>query len=189
MLLASYKAIRPGMQGIANRLIRWRLDGDYSHNEVVFEPGDVVDHLMPDGTCEPDASGALWCASSVAWERLPATSPRRPGRRGGVRFKRIKLDPAHWDLVKYRRDPLAAASHAKGREGALYDWQLILGFVAWFFRHKASRDTCSEFCCEAGGQLEGHRVDPCTLHQIVAAEDRYFRSLLWLAAAGEEAAY
>jgi hypothetical protein len=189
MLLASYKAIRPGPQGIANRLIRWRLDGIYSHNEVVFEPGDGVEDLMPDGRCEPDASGALWCASSVAWERLPATSPRRPGRRGGVRFKRIKLDPAHWDLVKYHRDPLAAAEHFTRLEGSLYDWQLILGFVAWSFRHKASRNTCHEVCAEAGGQREGWRMDPCSLHESIAAEERYRTSLLWLAAGGEEAIY
>lgn len=172
MLLASYKSTRPGLQGIANRVIRWRLGGIYSHNEVVFEPGDGVDHLMPDGSCQPDASGALWCASSVAAERLPAHSPRRAGHRGGVRFKRIKLNPAHWDLVPYHRDPLAAAQHIKRLEGSLYDWQLILGFVAWFFRHKASRNTCSELCTEAGGQREGWRVDPCTLHEATAAEDR-----------------
>lgn len=69
MKLASYKATRPGLQGVANRLIRWRLRGPYSHNELVFEPGDGVAALMPDGTCAADARGALWCASSVAAEQ------------------------------------------------------------------------------------------------------------------------
>lgn len=112
MLLASYKGIHPRVQGIANRLIHWRLGGIYSHNEVVSEPGDGVHHLMPDGTCEPDGSGALWCASSVAWERLPAIWPRRPSRRVGVRFKRIKLDPANWGPVKYHRAPWRPPSMA-----------------------------------------------------------------------------
>ncbi len=181
MQLASYKSTRPGLQGVANRVIRLRLRGQYSHNEVVFEAGDGVDHLMPDGTCQPDASGALWCASSVAAERLPAHSPRRAGRMGGVRFKRIQLNPAHWDVVRYHRDPLAAAQHIKRLEGSLYDWQLILGFVSWLIPQKASRNTCSELCAEAGGTQDGWRVDPCTLHEMNAAEDRYRRSLLWLA--------
>ena len=68
----------------------------------VFEPGDGVDDLMPrDSSVEaaqpstrPDASGALWCASSAAAEPIPLWSPRRAGRRGGVRFKRIILRAA-----------------------------------------------------------------------------------------------
>ncbi len=77
MLIASYKSTRPGLQGIANRLIRLRLRSIYSHCEVVFEPLDNVGHLMPDGSCAPGPDGALWCASSVAAEALPAHSPRR----------------------------------------------------------------------------------------------------------------
>ena len=46
MQLASYKSTRLGLQGIANRIIRLRLRGPYSHTEVVFEPGDGVDHLV-----------------------------------------------------------------------------------------------------------------------------------------------
>ncbi len=65
MLLASYTSTRPGLQGVANRVIRLRLSGLYSHNELVFFPGDGVDHLMPDGTCEP-IDGAYWAWSSVA---------------------------------------------------------------------------------------------------------------------------
>lgn len=169
MKLASYKSTRPGLQGLANRLIRLRLRGIYSHTEVVFEPGDGVDHLMPDGTCAPDADGALWCASSVAAERLPAGSARRAGRMGGVRFKRIALDQCHWDVQPYQQDPVAAAQWFKDHEGGLYDWQLILGFLAWFVPHKANRNTCSEASAEAGGYADAWRFDPCTLHAAVAA--------------------
>lgn len=45
--------------GLGNVLIRLRLRGPYSHSEIVFEPGDGVDHLMPDGTCALDVTGAL----------------------------------------------------------------------------------------------------------------------------------
>ena len=71
MLLASYKSTRPGLQGLFNRIIRLRLRGQYIHSEVVFEPGDGVGHLMPDGSAAPGQEGSLWCASSVAAEALP----------------------------------------------------------------------------------------------------------------------
>lgn len=105
MKLASYKGTRAGLMGIGNWLIRLRLRGIYSHSEIVFEPGDGVDALMPDGTCEPDADGALWCVSSTGLERLPTWSPRRAGRLGGVRFKRIVLGDK-WHLRKVEQHPL-----------------------------------------------------------------------------------
>lgn len=164
MLLASYKSTRPGLQGLANVLIRLRLGGIYSHCELVFQPGDGVDHLMPDGTTAPDDNGALWCVSSVAAERLPAHSGRRAGRVGGVRFKRIALDRAHWDTVQLSRDPGYAAALACRVEGALYDWQLIAAFVAWFLPHKAARFTCSELVAALLRHPDPHRFDPCVLH-------------------------
>lgn len=168
MLLASYHSTRPGWQGIANRLIRWRLHGIYSHNEIVFEPGDGVDAYMPDGTCAPDSNGALWCVSSVAAERLPAWSKRRAGKVGGVRFKRIKIDLSRWHVWPLHTDPKAAALISRRYEGAMYDWQLIAGFLSWLIPHKRSRWTCSEFCAYLLGLHEPERFDTCSLH-IVAA--------------------
>ncbi len=164
MLLASYTGTRPGLQGLANRIIRLRLRGPYSHTELVFLPGDGVGSFMPDGTCEPDEDGALWCVSSVAGERLPAYSPRRAGRMGGVRFKRIRIDPAHWHTVPVTRDPVCAAATARVLQGALYDWQLIAAFIAWFLPHKASRYTCSELVAALLRHPDPHRFDPCVLH-------------------------
>ncbi|HQQ70219.1 MAG TPA: hypothetical protein PLL92_07905 [Alicycliphilus sp.] len=170
MLLASYKSTRPGLQGIANRIIRLRLRSPYSHTEVVFEPGDGVDHLMPDGSCAPDAHGALWCASSVAAEALPGHSPRRAGGTGGVRFKRIALDPARWDLQRVAAHPLYAARWFRQHEGELYDWQLILGFVSWLIPHKATRWTCSEASAAALGvpDPDAWRFDPANLPAAAA---------------------
>lgn len=171
MLLASYKSTRPGLQGVANRLIRLRLRSPYSHTEVVFEPHDPVAHLMPDGATERGVDGSLWCASSVAAEALPAHSPRRTGKMGGVRFKRIVLDPDHWDVQRVACDPLQAAQWFKHHEGQLYDWQLIVGFLAWFIPHKSMRWTCSEACAAALGmpKEEAWRLDPANLHVAAAA--------------------
>ena len=122
MKLASYIGTRAGIYGLGNFLIRLRLGGQESHSEIVFEPGDgpEVAALMPDGSLEPDANGALWCCSSVALERIPAYSPRRPGHRGGVRFKRIILGKS-WALDATGADPLRAAQWASQNQGRLYD--------------------------------------------------------------------
>jgi hypothetical protein len=164
MLLASYKSTRPGIQGVANRIIRWRLKGPYSHSEIVFEPGDDVGAWMPDGTCQPDANGALWCVSSVAGERLPAWSDRRAGALGGVRFKRITLDPSRWDLVPVQADPLKAASLARLIEGAMYDWQQVAGYLSWLIPDKADRWSCAEVCAYLMCIPDAWRFDPCVLH-------------------------
>lgn len=167
MLLASYKSTRAGWRGLANRLIRWRLDGQYSHTEVVFEPGDGVDALMPDGDCQPDAGGALWCASSVATERLPAWSHYRAGGIGGVRFKRITLDPTKWELIAVDTDPRFAARTFVVSQGRPYSWRLIAKTVAWAVAMGRSRQTtCSQISAEALGiaQQDAWRFDPCTLH-------------------------
>lgn len=166
MKLANYHGTRAGLMGIGNVLIRLRLRGIYSHSEIVFEPGDGVDHLMPDGTCAPDADGALWCVSSTGLERIPAWSFRRAGKRGGVRFKRIVLG-SKWDLDPTDRDPMMAAVWAHDSQGALYDWQLILGFLAWFIPHKKDRVMCSEACAEMLGFDDAWRFDPCVLRAAV----------------------
>lgn len=162
MRLACYVGTHDGFNGVFNRLIRWRYGGSFlrdgvaSHCEVVFEPGDGVDHLMPDGTTAPDASGALWCASSSARDLMPTWSARRVGKTGGVRFKRIVLDPTKWEVLPYVRDPVQAAAFFKQVEGTPYDWVLILGFLYWPIAliSRWIHDSlwcCSTVCAGAGG--------------------------------------
>lgn len=166
--LASYKATRAGWQGWFNRLIRWRFSGLYSHSEIVFEPGDGVDNFMPDGTCEMTEAGELWCASSVALERLPNWG-YRAGKVGGVRFKRIALDPEKWDLRPLDRDPQFAAEYFILYEGVPYSWRLIVKFVAWFVDLRGTIQlTCSQACAGALGvpASDDWRLDPCTLDAV-----------------------
>lgn len=163
MRLASYIGTRPGLQGLGNRIIRARLDGDASHSELVFMPGDGVDEFMPDGSCEP-VDGAYWAASSVAFDRLPEWSHRRKGEIGGVRFKRIKFDPARWELDSLvGADPLAAAIWFTLHEGELYDWALIAKFIAFFMPERDGRHLCGESIAAALGFEDAWRFDPCTL--------------------------
>lgn len=144
MKLASYTGTRSGIMGVGNILIRFRTGGKESHSEVMFEPGDGVDHLMPDGTCAPDANGALWHFSSVGLERMPEFSPRRPGALGGARFKRIVPDDSKWSYLSPRLDALVVAQRAYILQGSMYDWQAIFMFLFWMVPNKLSRGMCSE---------------------------------------------
>lgn len=167
---ASYIGTRPGLMGLGNALIRLRLRGNASHCETVFEPGDGVDHLMPDGTCEPDSDGRLWAFSSVGLERLPEYSPRRAGKIGGARFKRINFaDQSKWETVPVQAQPLLAARTAVDMQGERYDWLHILSFIAWPIKQDADRSTCAETCARLLGLYQPHRFDPCSLHEIVRA--------------------
>jgi hypothetical protein len=166
MKLAFFVGKRPWYLG----LIRLRLRSRISHCELVFEPGDGVDALMPDGACAPDAQGALWCASSTARQSIPAWSARRPGCTGGVRFARIVLAGPDWITVGLpwasRADKERAALWFKQHQGALYDWQLIAGFVAWLIPGKANRWACHEACAQALDLAGGHRLEPAALCEI-----------------------
>ena len=185
MKLASYVGTRDSIMGLGNRLIRLRLSGvrqalqtdntsiqdtlRASHSEIVFEPGDGVDHLMPDGTCQPNEKGELWCVSSVGLERIPSFSRRRAGKRGGVRFKRINVNSSAWELDDPCASAQSAAEWAAANQGRMYDWQLIFGFLVWFIPNKKSRVMCSESCAEMLGLRDAHRFDPCTLQAVVKA--------------------
>lgn len=164
MKLASYKGTQHGVQGIINRLIRWRFDGIYSHTEIVFEPDDGVDLYMPDGICGSNDSGALWCASSTAIERLPAWSNYRAGKMGGVRLKRIVLDPAKWDIEAVNADPLYAIRVYNLHEGQAYSWRHIAKFMAWWVSLNGSRSrTCAQLAAEMLSFDDGWRFDPSLL--------------------------
>ena len=165
MKLGFYTGTRsPWYIGLGNRLVRLRLRSQISHCELVFEPGDGVDDLMPDASAKPAADG-LWCAGSSASDVIPAWSPRRAGRHGGVRFKRINVsDASKWLLVDVPwADARRAAQWFVDHQGALYDWQGIVGFIAWPVPDKAGRWSCHEACAAALGHPAPSRTDPAAL--------------------------
>lgn len=163
MKLASYIGTRKGLMGVGNFLIRLRLGGLESHTEIMFEPGDGVDHLMPDKTCAPDKDGAYWHFSSVGLEKMPDYS-KRAGKLGGVRFKRIVPDPK-WVYDPTIADPVFAATRAKELEGSLYDWQAVFRYLIWIIPNKLSRGMCSEIAAELLGipKEDAYLFDPRTI--------------------------
>ena len=172
MKLASYKGTRPGIQGVGNFLIRNRLESPISHSELIFEPGDGVDHLMPDGTCEPDEDGAYWSASSTFAEKIPSFSPKRAGKSGGVRFKRINFNKDHWKFVELDNgqgneiSQMAAIWFVKN-QGVCYDMSLIVKFIVWLLPYQNNdKVMCSEAVASALGMPAPARIDPALLHAL-----------------------
>ena len=171
MKLAALKNDVGTLNVLINKLIKWRLKGSYSHTEIVFEPGDSVEALVPDGNLQPDSNGALWCASSVGTEVMPSWSTYRAGKLGGVRFRRIVLDPKMYDLFSTDNPAIVAAKWMRDNQGRSYDWNLILGYLSWLIPDKKNAVICSEACAEMLGIGDAWRFDPCALVAVVISKE------------------
>jgi hypothetical protein len=191
MLLASYVSTRDGLIGLGNIGIRLRtcdlkqafiLEGTpgdrtprASHSELVFVPedGDDVRELMPDKSLEPDENGAFWCLSSTGFDHIPDWAPRRQGKMGGVRFKRINVKNHKWRLDEVNRDPYQAALWGRENEGRPYDWQLVIGKAAVLTQillpNSDSRLMCNECILTAIGVENPRLFDPASTEALVRA--------------------
>ncbi len=173
MKAAFYLGIRkPWYVGLANILIRIRLRTLITHCEIVFEPGDNVDDLLPKVSQEED-NGFPWCASSAAADTLPKWSKRRAGSRGGIRLKQINVNSVEngkpqWELIDLPgADARKTLQWFLDHEGALYDWQGIFGFVAWIIPEKKGRFRCDESCGEALGIENAATLTPPLLRDVL----------------------
>lgn len=118
-----------------NRFVAWYLRGPYSHCELVL------------GT---DAAGLSECVSASYLD-------------GGVRTKRMQLDPEHWDVVDVpgstRWPRFWARVHAHDR----YDILGLLGFVWRRQTGAQERWFCSEAVAAMLRMPDPWRYDPMTL--------------------------
>jgi hypothetical protein len=173
MKLLSYKATADMPKGLVDILIRYRLKGPYSHDELMFEPGDDVDHYVPDATLEP-IDGKYWCGSSSALDIMPAWSKRRPGKIGGVRWKRIDPKEAKWDILSLDTfdetlsfDKIAAARWFHDNQGMGYDYRLIGNFISFMIGQEFDKVVCSESIATALKFEEAWRYDPVMLFKVL----------------------
>lgn len=140
LYLASYKGTRPGLQGLVNRVIRFFTKSAYSHSEICW--GDPL-------------AGPADCLSSA-------------GTEGGVRIKRMQLDPAKWDVVELPGVPEGAWWHFVAEHiGRPYDFvgcvRTVLPFVG---REHPRKWFCSEVCATVIGHAEAWRFHPGVLHAV-----------------------
>jgi hypothetical protein len=123
-----------GKTRIFNRLVCWWLNGPISHGELVLS---VVD-------------GVAECASSSYMD-------------GGVRVKKMVLNPEHWVLVPVQGDEAYARRWLREHKNDCYDTLGLFGLIAR--RGPGALDKC--WCTEAVAAMLGYddpwRFDPMTL--------------------------
>lgn len=175
MFLATYKAIRPGFQGLGSYAVRLGTNSKYSHTELVFEPGDGVESFMPDGSLERGTDNTLWAFGATASDIMPEWSERRAGRRGGCRFKRIEFKDSNWDFVQI--DPAVFKAIEGIRvcmavEGKAYDWRHIGSFLGpianLIFRQSGDKLTCAELAARVFGLSHPELFHPYNLHVVAS---------------------
>lgn len=86
---------------------------------------------------------------------------------GGVRLKRIQLDPAKWDVWAVDVDEMAARAWFDRHAGQPYDVLGVVGFVARVAGHDKSRWFCAEAMAAAAGYSDPWRLDPCSLAAVL----------------------
>ena len=138
-------AFYKGRTRLFNRLVSWWLTGPYSHCELVL-------------WTEP--SGLSYCASSSFMD-------------GGVRTKRMQLDPAHWDLVPVTGSEARALTWVRAHEGDGYDLLGLAGFVWRPFTGERRKWVCSEAVAAMLGIPQPWRFDPMTLWAALAPRGRF----------------
>lgn len=181
MKLLLYKGTRPGIAGIGNWLVRLRTKSKYSHCELLFEESDgvYVASKMPDLSLAPDEKGAVWCYSATASDRMPKWSEerkRRAGKIGGTRFKRITVNPDHWDVVDVPYANMEKViNFCVEQEGKAYDWRHIYSFfsvvlvgviINFFINQGADHWTCAEVCGAGLNFYLPEIFDPKTLGAV-----------------------
>lgn len=136
MRIAFYKGTRSGLQGLFNILVRWWTCGPYSHCELIISE-------FPDG--------AVLCGSASQID-------------GGVRLKRMVLDPTRWDVLYLPRgEEERALEWFEQRLGHRYDYFGLIGFLARPIKGSGKRWFCSEAVAAAVGMVEPWRFCPNTL--------------------------
>ena len=86
---------------------------------------------------------------------------------GGVRFKKIDYDPAHWDFVDVAGDEAVPMAWFAAHNGASYDLIGNLSFLCPLIPHSVRKWFCSEAIAAALGIPEPHRLGPNGLAAVL----------------------
>mgnify|MGYP001213384616 CR=1 FL=1 len=124
-----------------DRLIRWWTRGPYSHVELV-----------------------------IGAENGEATIISASPRDGGVRERRLVLDPELWDLVHIPGDAEKAAAFVRSHIGRRYDWLgILLSQTLPLGWHWSGGWFCSEICAAVLNLQNPHRYHPSALYKHLVA--------------------
>lgn len=90
---------------------------------------------------------------------------------GGVRFKLIKFDPAHWDIIDVDGDESRARQWFCDHVGDGFDLLGLFGFVWRRGTQDRSKSYCTEAIAAATGFPDPFRFDPCNFPCIFKRAD------------------
>lgn len=139
--LASYKSVHSGLHGLINRAIRLLDRSAYSHTELCV------------GESHP-FEGEVDCYSSS-------------GMDGGVRVKRMQLNPDRWDVQPLHTPVEWVTDLYAKTAGSKYDYFGTGRFaVPWLLREHPTRWFCSEWAAAAIGFNQAWRLSPAGLAAI-----------------------
>ena len=146
LYLASYTGTQPGWKGLINRAIRFFTKSTYSHSEICL--GDPF-------------AGPVDCITSA-------------GTEGGVRIKRMQLNPDKWDVIALPHVSEGAAWHfLADNAGQPYDFIGCVRSVLPFVRGEHPRKWfCSEVCAAIIGHAEPWRMHPGVLHMVTTQQTK-----------------
>lgn len=125
-----------GRTRLFNRAVSDWTRGPYSHCELIAQEHE---------------DGSVTCWSSSFQD-------------GGVRVRRMVLDPDNWDTLVVPGDLDAAIRWFEAHEGDKYDWLALVGFVFRPIKGFDNRVFCNESISEAIGMSDGWRFDPNSFH-------------------------
>lgn len=135
-------AFYKGRKRLFNRLVSWWTQGPYSHCEFIE-------------TIDVDGMATCWSSSFSD---------------GGIRRKKIKLTPEHWDIVRIEitEDKFCSIiSWFKSHLMAGYDVIGLFGFIYAPTKNIPGKWFCSEAVAESLGFEESWRLSPNALYTVL----------------------
>lgn len=133
-------ALYKGRKRLFNRLVSWWMRGPYSHCEAILSERDGISE----------------CASSSFLD-------------GGVRIKRIRLNPDNWDIVETPWSADRSREWFESHLGAKYDlFGLVFFVLPW--RQSRRRYFCSEAVLASAGINDAWRFDTNALAAIARSK-------------------
>ncbi len=111
----------------------------------------------PYSHCELVVDGVCWSSSFMD---------------GGVRVKKMDLDPDRWDVIDVPGDVTAAQQWFSDHHGDDYDVLGLFGFLWRPWRDDKDRWFCSEALAAALGFADAWRFCPNTLHAALSRSAR-----------------
>lgn len=166
MALPQYTTVAfyKGRHRLFDRVVQWWTRGPYSHCELVLamprRPGvDVLEQRF-EYTPAGGVGNEVLCASASFLD-------------GGVRMKRMWLNPDHWDVYELEgADQKAAQRWFEERWGAGYDIAGLFGFLWRPHKGNPRRWFCSEALAAALGFRDPWRYCVNTLFSALLEKDR-----------------